>query len=437
MNKVLTLVKREYGAAVRTKGFIISLVMLPILMGGTTAVVILTQDKVDTKDKTILVIDDSNLVGDYLVESAEYRNENEIYDEESGDKILPAYNIELIDKESDFSAQKLALSDQVRSKEIHAFVYIGPEIVNPGPDPEKSRIIYYAENSSMDDTRRWVEGRANSCIRQARVTQLGLQEDQVHTLFSYVYAEGMGLLSRDSKTGDVLDARRSSELEGFVIPYIMLILIFMMTLMSAIPLLQAVMEEKSYRIAEVLLGSVTPWQFMLGKVLGGLAVSLTVSAIYIAGIVVTLQYIELPFTIPYSILPWFFFYLIFAVVMYGSIMASLGATCNDSKDAQNIQFPAMLPIMLPMFVMFPIIRDPLSSFSTWTSLFPPFTPTLMLVRQATPVEIPLWQPVAGVVGIVLFTILSVWAGGRLFRSTIIMTGKRPKFGTMMKYIIKG
>ena len=118
-------------------------------------------------------------------------------------------------------------------------------------------------------------------------------------------------------------------------------------------------------------------------------------------------------------------------------MASLGATCNDSKDAQNIQFPAMLPIMLPMFVMFPIIRDPLSSFSTWTSLFPPFTPTLMLVRQATPVEIPLWQPVAGVVGIVLFTILSVWAGGRLFRSTIIMTGKRPKFGTMMKYIIKG
>ncbi len=438
MNKVWILVKREYLAAVKTKGFIISLIILPIMMGGGFAAYVLLEDKVDLKDKTVLVIDESKSVGDHLVKTADYRNTNEIIDEESGEKNSPAYLFRVIEKEADVDAQKLALSERVRDKEIHGFVHIGPDVINPGTDRDKARMIYYAENSAMGSIRRWVENRANDFIRQTRISQKGLDEAEIHSLFSWVGAEGMGLVSVDSKTGDVVDAKESSELQSFLVPYVMLLLIFMMIMMSAIPLLQAVMEEKSYRIAEVLLGSVTPWQFMLGKVLGGLAVSLTTAAIYIGGISLTLsQMDELPFTIPYDVLPWFFVYLIFAVIIYGTIMASLGSTCNDSKDAQNIQFPAMLPIMLPFFLMMPIIQNPMSGFATWTSLFPPFTPMLMLVRQATPVEIPMWQPIVGVIGMLLFTILAVWAGGRIFRSSIIMVGKRPKFGTMMKYIIKG
>jgi ABC-2 type transport system permease protein len=438
MNKVWILVKREYKAAVRTKGFIVSLILLPIMMGGGFAAVKLLEDKVDLKDKIVLVIDESQSVGDYLVKTADYRNANEIIDEETGEKNGPAFLFKVVDMESDFETQKLALSERVRDKEIHGFVHIGPDVINPGKDIEKARIIYYAENSAMGNIRRWVANKSNDFIRQTRISEKGLDESEINSLFSFVDAEGMGLISVNSKTGDVVDAKRSNELESFLVPYIMMLLIFMMIMMSAIPLLQAVMEEKSYRIAEVLLGSVTPWQFMLGKVLGGLAVSLTTAGIYIGGIFLTVSQIDdLPFTIPYDILPWFFVYLIFAVVMYGTIMASLGSTCNDSKDAQNIQFPAMLPILIPMFLMMPLIQNPMSSFATWVLLFPPFTPMLMLVRQSTPVEIPMWQPILGVVGMLIFTILAVWAGGRIFRSAIIMVGKRPKFGTMLKYIIKG
>ena len=438
MNKVWILVKREYKAAVKTKGFIISLVILPIFMGGGFAAYILLKDKVDLTDKTVMVIDESNSVGEYLVNVAKDRNANYITDEKTGEKNQPAYFLEIIRKEADFNAQMLSLSNMVRSKEIHAFLHIGPDVINPGSDKEKSMLVYYAENAALDDLRWWVQNRANDFIRQERVSQLGLEQSEVANLFSFVNAEGMGLVSRDSKTGDVVEAKRSTEAESFLVPYVMMLLIFMMIMMSAIPLLQAVMEEKSYRIAEVLLGSVTPWQFMLGKVLGGLAVSLTVSAIYIGGISLTLSKMDdLPFTIPYDVLPWFFVYLIFAVVMFGSVFASLGSTCNDSKDAQNIQFPAMLPVILPMFLMMPIIQNPMSSFATWTSLFPPFTPMLMLVRQATPVTVPMWQPIVGVLGMFIFTVLAVWAGGRIFRSSIILTGKRPKFSTMMKYIIKG
>jgi ABC-2 type transport system permease protein len=90
-----------------------------------------------------------------------------------------------------------------------------------------------------------------------------------------------------------------------------------------------------------------------------------------------------------------------------------------------------------MFVMMPVIQNPLGSLATTLSLIPPFTPMLMLVRQATQVTIPVWQPIAGLAGVVLFTLLSIWAGGRIFRSCIIMHGKRPKFGTLMKQLLKG
>jgi ABC-2 type transport system permease protein len=87
--------------------------------------------------------------------------------------------------------------------------------------------------------------------------------------------------------------------------------------------------------------------------------------------------------------------------------------------------------------MMPIIQNPLGSFATIMSLIPPFTPMLMLVRQATQVTIPVWQPIVGLVGVLIFTVFSVWAGGRIFRSCIIMHGKRPKMGTLLKQMLKG
>ena len=125
------------------------------------------------------------------------------------------------------------------------------------------------------------------------------------------------------------------------------------------------------------------------------------------------------------------------IIMVGSIMAALGATCNDSKDAQAMQFPVMLPIIIPLFVMMPVILNPLGKMATGLSLFPLWTPMLMLLRQTTSVTIPLWQPIVGLAGVIIFTILCVWAGARIFRSAIILQGKRPKIGTLVKYIVRG
>jgi len=438
MRKILILTLREYRTSVRTKSFIIGLLLAPLLMGGSMIVFMLLKDKVDINDKKIAIIDHSEIMADTLVKTAEYRNSHEIFDPETGEKVRSAYILEIIESDSaSLFETKIKLSDRVRSKDLHAFIEIGPGIVHPADDPEKARIIYYSEHAFMDDVINWFTWPINNRVRQIRIDELDLDEEAVGDLFHYNYPERMGLINVDRKTGDVQDAQHTNELQTFLIPYIMVLLMFLMVMMSAVPLLTAVMEEKIERIAEVLLGSVTPFQFMMGKILGSISVSMTVSAVYVIAGIVAAKQMNVGDMIPYHILPWFFVYLILFVIMVGSAMAALGSACNDNKDAQSLQFPAMIPVILPLFIMVPIIQNPAGSMATTLSLIPPFTPTLMIIRLATPVTIPIWQPVAGLVGVILFTLFSVWAGGRIFRTLILMQGVKPKLGNLVKLVLRG
>jgi ABC-2 type transport system permease protein len=212
---------------------------------------------------------------------------------------------------------------------------------------------------------------------------------------------------------------------------------FMMVMMGAMPLLQTTMEEKTQRIAEVLLGSLTPFQFMGGKVLGGLGVALTGTLFYICGGLFFVSKMGLAESIPYDVIPWFLIFLIFEIIMVGSMLAALGSACNDPKDAQNLTFPAMIPIMFPMFIFMPILQEPTSAFATWMSFIPTFTPMLMLLRMAAPVNIPLWQPWVGLFGVTIFTIFSVWLGGRIFRMGILMQGGAPKISKIIRWAFRG
>jgi len=199
----------------------------------------------------------------------------------------------------------------------------------------------------------------------------------------------------------------------------------------------SVMEEKNQRIAEVLIASVRPFEFMMGKVLGGLAVALTASSVYIIGGAATITRMGMAEYLPYHLLPWFFVYMLLAIIMFGSNFAAVGSACSDAKDAQTLTLPAMLPVMVPMFLLGPILKHPTGPFATVLSLLPPFTPTLMMMRQSSSMTIPAWQPWVGLAGIVVFTLLSVWAGGRIFRVAILTQGKPPRLTTLLKWAIRG
>jgi ABC-2 type transport system permease protein len=437
MRRVLKIASREYKASVRTKGFIVGLVVAPLLMGGSLLAIVLLEDRVDTTDKRLAVIDRSSIVAEALVEAAEQRNAAEVFDD-SGKKVKPAYIVEVVAPDGrDPAAQHLELSDRVRRGELYAFLDVGPDVLHPRPDIDTDGIRFHAENAALDDMRRWLSRPVNNQLRRARLEETGLDVESVSDLFSGSSVEGLGLVSVDKKTGVVKEAERSDEGKALGIPMAMMMLLFMMIMMGAMPLLNSVTEEKLARIAEVLLGSVRPSEFMAGKILGGLGVSLTASAVYVIGGALYLHFMDLKQYIPYDILPWFFVYMITAIVMLGAMLAAVGASVSDPKDAQSLMFPAMLPIMIPMFVWFPVVKEPLSGFSTGMSLIPPFTPMLMLVRQSSPMTIPAWQPWVGLASILATAALAVWAGGRIFRVGILMQGKPPKPADLIRWAIRG
>jgi len=438
MRKILRLIRREYKASVKTKGFIIGLILAPIFMGGGLIVFALLKDRVDTTDKTMAVIDRSGMVAQVLVEAAENRRKTEVYDEKTGKKVKPEYIFEIVEPdEEDPEAQRLKLSDRVRNGELHAFIEIGPDVVHPKEDRATVRIAYHAKNAAMDDLRGWLNWPINNYLRKLRLADAGIDESSVKDLFHWMDVDALGLVSVDKETGEVKGAERANKVEAILIPIALMMLMFLMVMMGVPGLLQSVMEEKTQRIAEVLLGSIKPFEFMMGKVLSGVAIALTSSAVYFIGGILVVRHMGYERYIPYHMLPWFFAYMLMAIIMFGAMAAALGSTCSEAKDAQSLTFPMMLPMLIPMFVYFPVVKEPMSSFATWMSLIPPFTPTLMLLRQTTPAGIPFWQPCVGMLGVLLFTVLFVWAGGRIFRVAILMQGTPPKLKNIIRWAIRG
>ncbi|RPI43139.1 MAG: ABC transporter permease, partial [Bacteroidetes bacterium] len=303
MNKIMTLFKREYRAAVRTKSFIISLVLVPILMGGGFLAMIIMEKQKDTDDKQFVIIDHSGRMEEPFLQAMEERNRREIFNPETGEKVAAAFMIEFEDADTaDLPSRMLALSNRIKSGELHAFIEIGPDILHPSAG-SASYLRYYTEHAFNDEHRGWFRNVLNNNLQKMRVAELNLPQEVTGDLFHYIFEESMGLVTVDKKTGEQQEAERANELQVFLVPYILLLLMFMLVMMSALPLLTTVMEEKNERIAEVLLGSITPFQFMMGKVLGGIGVSLTIAGIYVAAGIFTARFTGVESVIPYDVLP--------------------------------------------------------------------------------------------------------------------------------------
>jgi ABC-2 type transport system permease protein len=106
------------------------------------------------------------------------------------------------------------------------------------------------------------------------------------------------------------------------------------------------------------------------------------------------------------------------------------------KETQNLLWPVMLLATMPMFVLGNVLQEPNSKVATILSFFPFATPTLMIARQAVPPGVDWWQPVVGAVGVLVTTLLCVYAAGRIFRVGILMQGKGARLGEMVRWVFK-
>ena len=433
MHRILLVAKRDYLATVRTKAFLVGLVVAPLLFGGGLLGVALLKAKPDIADRHVAIVDRVGGIAVSIIQVAGEKSAREAVDKTTGRQIEPRYLFETVPAaDGDPKAQRLALSDRVRRHELYAFLEIAPRSVEPA-----LRVSCYSNSSGIDDARRWFDGPVTEGIQRVRLAQLGVDPSRFKAVLAPVAVERLSLLTRDEKNGAIREAHKKSELEGFAVPFGLMMLLGMIVLVGSSPMLPAVTEDKAQRIVEMLLGLATPWELMMGKVLAAVGISLTSSAFYVIGGTLALYGFGMIGMVPFALLPWFYIYLVSDVVMLCAFAAALGSACNSPQDAQSLAVVLVAPVVIPYFLLMPVLQQSNGMLATAASLFPPLAPMVMLMRQAMPGGVPAWQPWVALVGIVAWTLAAVWIAARIFRVGILMQGKPPRIADMVRWAVRG
>jgi ABC-2 type transport system permease protein len=451
LRKILLMAKRDYLESIRTKAFIVGLVVAPLLFGSGFIGVAILKKKPDLRDKRIAVLDRTGVLGPVLIAATETKSAKDAYDKDTHQQIAARYVLENeAVAQGDADAQRLALSNRVRNGDLFGFIELFPEALHPGgavkegqqekDQQEKDqppRVAYYTNAGGIDQTRSWLREPLNRAVSQVLLRKLGVEPAHVDELLTPLPIEPLNLLVRDPETGHVQPARKKDEIAEMAAPFGLVMLLTMIVMIGTAPMLAAVTEDKNQRIFEMLMGLASPLELMSARVLAALARSLTSSAFYIAGALMVLQAMAMIGAVPFALLPWFFVYLVAHVTMLSAFAAALGAACGSPQDAQNLAIVLVLPVVIPLLIIMPVMTNPNSALATVMSLIPPFTPVLMLLRQAMPAGIPGWQPWVGLVDVVLWTIGGTWVAARIFRVGILMQGQSPKLAEIIRWAWAG
>jgi ABC-2 type transport system permease protein len=207
-------------------------------------------------------------------------------------------------------------------------------------------------------------------------------------------------------------------------------------------LLNNTIEEKSNRIIEVLLSSVTSGELMMGKLLGIAAIGLTMTGAWILALlgVLTLfrspeaAFVDQAMTVlrTSNLLPLFAVYFLLGYLFYAGIFLSIGSICNTLKEAQNFMGPMMMVMMVPLITMFFIPKDPNGPLATVLSWIPFYTPFVMMNRAAA--NPPVFDQVGTVVLMLIATAGMLWLSAKIFRIGILRTGQPPKLFEIFRWV---
>lgn len=430
MDKILVVAATEFGTAVRSKAFFIGVLVFPLITFGLSGMQVVLMKKVDTRPREFAVLDRSGALYPALERRAAARNHAIASQGLKEPQFLPS-PVEAAGRALD--DVRLELSDRVRREELSAFVEI-PEAALADEPPASAKLLYHSDHPTDDDLRRWVEPAVNDEIRTRRYRAAGLEPALVAKLDRRLASENLGLLAR-GPDGRLRPAERVNPIRAVVVPLIFVAILWILVITSAPILLYSVVEEKLSRISEVLLGAVTPFELMMGKLIGSVGVMLVLALIYCGGGLAYASYKGYADSIPFGLLPYFLLFLTLAVFLFGSLFAAIGAACSDYKDSQNLLRPVLILMMLPAFAFTAITKSPSSPLAVGMSLFPPATPFVMLLRMALHPAPPLWQVALSVVLTVATTVVCVWASGKIFRVGMLLQGKSANYAQMLRWVM--
>ena len=441
MRKILLIAKRDYLASIRTKAFLFGLVVAPLLFGGGFIGMALVKGRPDIRDRTVAVIDHTGVAAQAVIEAAQEKNNRDLVDRETSRQTMPRYRFEIVPPDQDAALQRLALSDRIRRGNLFAFVEIRADAFETrkktSRDADDRVVTWYANEGGVAEARRWFSGPLNDGLRRVRLAKLGIDPEHFGEILDTVPLLNMNLLTREKKTGQIREAGKKGDMENFAVSFSVTMLLVMIVMVTSGPMLPAIAEDKMQRVFEMLLASATPFELIAGKVIAALGRSLTSSVVYIVGAILLLNSLALIGLAPLQLLPWFLIYLVTEVTMLCAFASALGAACGSPQDAQSLGVVLVAPVMIPLFLLAPVMQQSNGPIATAMSLFPLFTPIMMLMRQAMPGGVPWWQPWLGLAGVLAATVAMSWIAARIFRIGILLQGKPPNLAELARWAIRG
>jgi ABC-2 type transport system permease protein len=287
MSKTLIVAQAEFGTLVRSKALIISIVLMPIIMVISIVMTRAAKDVTDNKDRTFAFVDYTGVLGEPLKAVAKVLSPSltPLSDRgaPAGARFIPI-EVNAAGRQPD--AMRVELSDRVRHGELFAFVEIPADVLDPAASTD---IRYYSDHPSYTALPDWIRAAVNGSVLNERFRRASIDRLLVARLTHQAPMTKLGLVTRDAagrvKSAEAVDAARA-----FGVPFAVIFLMYITVMSSAPQLLNSVIEEKMSRISEVLMGSVTPFQLMMGKLIGSVGVSMLLAGIYIAGALAAGQY---------------------------------------------------------------------------------------------------------------------------------------------------
>jgi ABC-2 type transport system permease protein len=454
MSKIIHVAIREFLSTVLTKGFIIGVLMTPLIVAAMLILLpLLMNEEAPRVEGRIAVIDNSGEVtagmAEWLEPEAIASRRAEItqrIDDATPDAAkalgadgagaafeaflgeVPLLTVEELPVTSsvDDAKQGLLEDSEVAAERLLALVVVEANATVPDADGDLGAYELFTREKVDDRVLDEIRSGMRSSIVAARVEKRGLDPDEIKTLTRVRRVGSVTVTDKgETKGGEVLNILLPA---GFM----MLLLVSVFT--GGQYLMTTTVEEKSSRVVEVLLSAVSPMQLMTGKIIGQMAVGIVILGLYSGMGVAALISFAVGGLVDFWLLVYLAIFYVIAYFVLGSLMAAIGAAVNEMREAQTLMTPIMVTIMIPWLLWMPITRNPNSMFATVTSFLPPINPFVMMLRMTSTTPPPLWQVWLSIAIGIASIFGALWFAAKVFRIGLLMHGKPPSFGTLLKWV---
>ncbi len=437
MGKIGIIIKREYTSRVMKKSFLLLTFLTPVFMALLMVLPIWISTLENDAIKNIVVVDKFNDLSQVL-------ESNDQYTFIFSDKPIEEVRKEKVENKTD------------KKSELEAVLYISDTLMN---NPNAATI--YSENQVNINLKEYINSKLNSYVRDEKLASYNIPnlKEMVESSKTKVNITTI----KWDETGK--DKEGSAEL-SLIIGMISAFLIYIFIMAYGGQVMSGVTQEKTSRIVEVIISSVKPFELMMGKIIGVALVGLTQFGIWIiftlilGGIGTSLlgmnampemsQMTDLSaidgnteeimgqvlgmlsgfnFT---KIILLFVFYFMGGYLLYASFFAAIGSAVDNETDTQQFVMPITLPIILAIIIGMNAAQNPTSSLAFWGSIIPFTSPVVMMAR--IPYDVPLWEIILSLSVLVVSFILSTWLAGKIYRTGILMYGKKVSWKELWKWI---